>query len=62
MSGKRLGAVRAVAGERFCVALDGGEMLWLTDLAVFTATVGKVRLVCEERGLPDYVPAATPSA
>jgi hypothetical protein len=60
MSGKRFGTVQALNGEALAVEADTGDTVWLRESALFDVGPGKVKLVCEARGLRDYVVPAAP--
>ena len=53
LSGRVVGQVAAIAGNRFRLTA-GGEDVWLTQDAIFTADVGCVTLACELEGLHRY--------
>jgi hypothetical protein len=57
MGGKRLGTVESVADDAFSVVVNGSSV-WLKNTVLFTANAGKVRLVCEQRGLEAYILAS----
>lgn len=57
LSGRLVGQIAAIAGNRFRLNA-GGEDVWLTHDAIFTADVGAVTLACELEGLHRYRSAA----
>jgi len=54
MSGQLLGTVANCGVDGFKVDLPDGTSLWLRSDAIFTADLGKLKLVCERRGLSAY--------
>lgn len=57
LTGRIVGQVAAIAGNRFRLNV-GGEDVWLTHDAIFTADIGGVTLACELEGLHRYRSAA----
>ncbi|MCK9518783.1 MAG: hypothetical protein M0R74_07150 [Dehalococcoidia bacterium] len=53
MSGRLLGHVAEVGADAFAVDAANGR-LWLYNKVLFTADNGRVTLICEPDGLPNY--------